>query len=184
MEIFKEFLLLVREIAWPAVILTIALLFRKPILAVLSTKQRNLRLKMGAFEVETQLTEQAQALAKEIALEPDLKKRLELAKAPLFVEAAVRAVEPKDVELLSKLHAARLTNAFHINWYNPELDGIDVDACRRLIELGVISMNAMYDGDEIGRVTPTGLALLERITPTTSGAAMSNSACEFKAING
>ena len=175
MDVLKEVLTLIKELAWPVTILSIALLFRTPILAALHAiipergmRQRNLRVKMGAFEIESQLAERAQELFRDVAREPDMEKRLQMIKAPLFLEAAIRAVKHKDIEALAKLHESRLTNAFHINWYKPELDGVDVDVCRRLMELGLISMASMYDGDEIGLITPVGIALLQRLSPSKS----------------
>jgi len=174
-DVIKELLSLLKELAWPATILTIALLFRAQLVAALhaliperGTRQRNLRLKMGGFEIESQLAERAREVIQEIAREPDMAKRLQMIKAPLLLEAAIRTVDSKDVEALSKLHDSRLINAFHINWYKPEVDGFDLDLSRRLIESGLISMAPMYDGDEVGRITPVGMALLERLSASQS----------------
>ena len=168
MELAKELVLTLRDLAWPATVLALALWFRAPILAVLghlaNARNRSVRLKMGNFEVESQLAEKAEELLQQVANEPDMDKRLKMIKEPFLLEAAIREITRPEADVLMKLHSGRLTNAFHVNWHNPHLDGLDTGVCNQLEKLGLIAMSAMYDGDEIGRITPAGLALVERLS--------------------
>lgn len=169
MEIAKEIITLIKDVAWPVAILTIALIFRRPIISVIGAlisgedkRHRNLKLKFGSFELESQLDAIAQERMKVIAEEPDLQKRLQMAKEPILVEEALKAIDAKGIEALNKLHSS-LKNAFYINWYKPEDYGIKREVFLELAKLNLIAGTPMYDGDEIGFITSTGLALLERV---------------------
>ena len=57
MDVVKEIIGLIKDLAWPLTILAISILFKKPLTSILLTllpldekKQRNLKLKMGHFE--------------------------------------------------------------------------------------------------------------------------------------
>lgn len=168
MEIAKEIIALLKDVAWPVVILIIALFFRKPLIAIVNSlnlderKHHNLKFKIGSFEMESQLAAKAQERIQAIAEEPNLQKRLQMAKEPFLVEDALKAIDEKALETLSNLYKKRIDNAFYINWYNP-IPGVDIETCRKLYELGLIKGGPMYDGDEVAWITPVGLALLERV---------------------
>jgi len=150
------------------VILVVVLIFRKPLFALLTgfasigkIKERNMKFKLGSFELETLATKTQERL-KEIASEPDLQKRLQMAKEPFLVDEAIKVLDEKDLETLNKLHKSVLKNSFLINWYNP-INGVDNDILRKLDRLGLIKGAAMYDGDEVAWLTSTGMALLNRL---------------------
>ena len=170
MELAKEIIMMLKEIAWPIAILTISLIFRRPLISAVSAllpdekkKQRNLKLKLGSFEIESQIEAKAQERLQAIAEEPSLQKRLQMAKEPFLVDEALKAIDEKGMEALHTLYTARLENAFYINWYKPEDYGINTEIFHTLSNLGLIKGTPMYDGDEIGFFTPTGIALLARM---------------------
>lgn len=169
MEIFKEILGLIKDLAWPITILVIALLFRKPLTSLLFAllpadykRQRNLKFKLGKFELESQVAAKVQERAEAIAKEPDLNKRLAMAKEPILVEEALKLIDAKQLEALEKLYKNRIENVCLIDWYKP-VDGIQPSVCDALEELGLIAPKRMFDGHEIARITPVGMSLLERI---------------------
>ncbi|MDK3158266.1 hypothetical protein QPK87_17070 [Kamptonema cortianum] len=169
MDIVKEIFGLIKDVAWPLTILVIALLFRNPITNILFAllpsdykRQRNLKFKVGQFELESQVVAKVQERAEAIAREPDLSKRLVMAKEPFLVEEALKLIDAKQLEILEKLYNNRIENACLINWYRP-IDGVDPSICTVLEKLGLIVSTAMYDGDEVARITPVGMALLERV---------------------
>jgi hypothetical protein len=173
MEIAKEIMALIKDVAWPIAILTIAFLFRRPLIALVSSltpegkRNRNFKFKIGSFELESQLVAKTQERIKAIAEEPNLQKRLQMAKEPLLVEDALKKIDEKGIEALDKLYSSRLVNAFYVNWYQVNDDGLNYGIDRKtltnLYELGLIKGAPMYDGDEIAWVTSTGLALLDKL---------------------
>jgi len=173
MEFAKEIIALLKDIAWPVAILAIVLKFRHPLTSAISAlipdenkKPRNLKLKLGSFELESRLEAITQERIKAIAEEPNLQKRLQMAKEPFLVDEALKAIDEKGIEALLALYTSRLNNAFYINWYKPEDYGMKIEIFNNLANLGLIRGTPMHDGDEIGFITPTGLALLERVGKT------------------
>ena len=171
MKIAKEIIGLLKDIAWPVAILTIAFMFRRSITTLvdvlipsLDKRQRNLKLKVGSFELESRLDSITQERMKAIAEEPNLKKRLQMAKEPFLVDEALKAIDEKEMEGLQTIYKSRLENAFYLNWYKPEDYGIKREVFVNLEKLNLIKGVPMYDGDEIAYITSTGLALLERIS--------------------
>lgn len=169
MEILKELMGLIKELAWPLTILIIALSFRKPLTNLLFAllpsdyrSRRNLKFKVGQLEFESQVVAIAQERAELIAKEPDLSKRLAMAKEPFLLEEALKRIDSKQLETLDKLYNSKLENACHLNWYAP-MDGVNLDICKSLETLGLILSTPMYDGDEIVRITPIGISLLQRV---------------------
>ena len=97
-------------------------IFQKPLTSILLTllpldekKQRNLKLKKGHFELESQVVAKAQERAEAIAKEPDLTKRLAMAKEPFLVEDAPKVISPIQLEALEGLYKRKIDNAFYIN---------------------------------------------------------------------
>ncbi|NJR52511.1 MAG: hypothetical protein HC780_26005 [Leptolyngbyaceae cyanobacterium CSU_1_3] len=169
MDLIKEIIGLIKDLAWPLTILTISILFRKPLTSILLTllpldekKQRNLKLKMGHFELESQVVAKVQERAEAIAKEPDLTKRLAMAKEPFLVEDALKVISPIQLAALEGLYKRKIDNAFYINWYQ-KMDGVDPSTYSELYKLGLIAGAPMYDGDEMAWMTPVGIALLERL---------------------
>ena len=87
---------------WPITLLIIALIFRRPLTSIISAllpdekrKQRNIKLKFGNFEMESQLEALAQERIKAIAEEPDLQKRLQMAREP-FLELVAKLTGAKE----------------------------------------------------------------------------------------
>lgn len=164
-----EITALLQTIAWPTAILISAFVLRSPLVAFVhilknqsNTPNRSLRLKAGGFELESSFIEKAQERIEQIANEPSLDKRLELAKRPLLIDEALKSISKEELNALKLLKQQVLVNACLINWYHP-MDGVTVALAQRLNDLGLISSAAMYDGDEVAQITPIGLGLLSQI---------------------
>jgi hypothetical protein len=156
------------QIAWPLIVLIIVLLFRRSLLLIFSTfsdfskhKERNMRLKFGGFEIET-LANKAEERIMEIASEPDLNKRLEMAKKPFLIDDAIKNINESELKSLQILANSKLQNSFLINWYQP-INGLKHDEIHSLYKKGLISGSPMYDGDEVAWFTPVGLAVIEKL---------------------
>ncbi len=169
MDIIAEIIGLIKVLVWPLTILTISILFKKPLTSILFTllpidekKQRNLKFKMGHFELESQVVAKAQERAEAIAKELDLTKRLAMAKEPFLVEDALKLISSIQLEALESVYKRKIDNAFYINWYQ-KMDGVDPSIYSELHKLGLVASEPMYDGDSMGWITPVGMALLERV---------------------
>jgi hypothetical protein len=174
MELATLIITLLKDIAWPVAILVIALVFRQPIVSSLGTlfrggeqKGRNIRFKLGSFELESQVVAKVQERIQTIAEEPNLQKRLQLAKEPFLVDEALKAVDAQMLEALNKIHSSTMPNAFIINWNEP-IHGFDPDIYQKLWNLGLIMGPGWWaEGDGVAWITPTGIALLNRVRQTT-----------------
>ena len=169
MDIVKEIIGLIKVLAWPITVLTITFMFRKSIAGILSTllpqrnnPQRSLKLKMGQFELESQIIAKAKEQAEAIASEPDLKKRLAMAKEPFLVEEALKAINEKQLKALEELYRYKVDNAFYINWY-AEQDGYDSAVYGELYKMGLIAGAPAAYGEEMAWFTPVGLAVLDNV---------------------
>lgn len=119
-----------------------------------------MRLKFGGFEIET-LANKAEERILEIASEPDLQKRLDMAKKPFLVEEALRNISKSELQTLETFSNSILQNSFLINWYDHK--GQEHEDIHSLYKKGIISGAPMYDGYEVGWITPIGLALIEKL---------------------
>lgn len=174
MDVVKEIIGLLKVLAWPITVLTIAFMFRTSITKILSallphqnSPQRNLRLKMGQFELESQIIARAREQAEAIASEPDLNKRLAMAQEPFLVEEALKAINAKQLQALEELYRYKVDNAFYINWY-VEQDGYDSSVYSELYKLGLIAGVPASYGEEMAWFTPVGLAVLDSVKKNSS----------------
>ena len=160
MEILKLLLNFISTVIWPITILVIIYWIRIPLIELIrrykeSNPQigRNLRLKLGQFEVESNIQER---------LKDTLEKRLQMAKTPILAKTAMQEIDKKSMEALNNMYKRRLNNATLINWYEP-IDGIEPEIYSKLLKLELIQCAPMYDGDEIAWITPVGLTVLEKV---------------------
>ena len=97
--------------------------FRRPIREFLQmftarvSKARSLTAKMGTFEISLEQIEKLQKRVEEIASEPDLEKRLHMARDPLLVDDLLKRITPEEVKILQRFYSQRLHDAFLVNWY-------------------------------------------------------------------
>ena len=147
---------IIGALAWPLVLLCIALIFRqefRALFASLSKGRRNLRLKYGSFELETKFVEKIEQHLKRIAEEPNADKRQQLASLKVALDLSLESVKPEAKSLLNWLAENQLTDCTHINWHQPP-EGFKYDSIKQLSQYGLVQVLSMYDGDELIRIHP------------------------------
>jgi len=128
------------------------------------SQARNLRFKMGSFELESKYEEQIREKIIDIAQEPDLEKRLQMAKEPILLDEAIKQIDKQTFFVLEKLANSSAPYASVVNWYTPIFEGADSSTLKRLGDLGLIRYPGYWaEGDEIVWITPRGIELLKRL---------------------
>lgn len=142
---------IIGAIAWPSVLIFVAFIFRqefRTLLEGLSQSRKNLRLKYGSFELETQFVEKIEQHLKKIADEPNADKRHELSSLKAALDFSLESVKPETKRVLSWLTENQLTNCTHVNWHQPP-EGFKYDSIKELSQHGLVQVLPMYDGDVI-----------------------------------
>lgn len=109
MEIAKIALQFLSVLLWPTAFIVFIIIFRSPLQQLVSNiatglrNARNIRLKVGGVQVESDILRKAENRMEEIAKENDLEKRLELAKQPLLADDAIRKISKNELKWLKKL---------------------------------------------------------------------------------
>lgn len=106
-EILKLLVELAGSLAWPFVVLVLVIKFSPAIHTIIKSitshlsPSRNIRARIGSFELESNEVPIKREELKQIAVEPDPAKRLELFKEKFDLEKALGSLEEQDVEWLA-----------------------------------------------------------------------------------
>ncbi len=176
MEIIDSIITLIGHLAWPIFAIVAVIRFSPGINAVIQnfshqlSPSRNIRAKLGGFEIESNEVVIKKEELEEIIEENSQEKRLELYKAKFDAESVIRKLNNKDLEWLRKFNEEyRIPNAFLVYPWG-DTAKLEVDAYSKLEKLGLVQdYGAQLAGGEwIGVVTELGeniLAMLKHEKP-------------------
>ena len=169
MEILKLLVELAGNLAWPTVVLVLAIKFSPAIQTIIKSitshlsPSRNIRARIGSFELESNEIPIKREELKQIAVEPDPAKRLELFKEKFDLEKALGNLEEQDVEWLRKFSEDYyIPNAFLVLPYGGSSQD-EIRAFDRLEKIGLVKayQAPLGGGEWIGMVTDKGKQALQ-----------------------
>lgn len=166
MELAKLFVDLVLGLVWPVTLLIIFIKSKEPLsklvdhLKGVSHGPRDIRAKMGSFELSLETKQQLVAQAEMVKEEGDPIKRLRKAKDISKKETIINDLSEDEVKDLINYHMEMLPHTFLPDWWH-----LPDDYKNRLNELskkGLVSSYGIY-GDEMMYFTPLGVEVLKAL---------------------
>lgn len=164
MEILKLLVELAGNLAWPTAVLVLAIKFSSAIHAIIKSitshlsPSRNIRAKIGSFELESNEIPMKREELEQIAVEPDPAKRLELFKEKFDLEKALGNLEEQNVEWLRRFSEDYyIPNAFLV-WPYGNNSQDEIRTFERLGKNGLVKayQAPLSGGEWIGMVTDKG----------------------------
>jgi hypothetical protein len=168
MELFKLFAELLEHLAWPSVILVLAIRFAPTTSTLIEniagnlSPKRNIRAKFGNIELESNEVSIKEDELAQIVKEDDPAKRLEFFKKKFDLEKVIQQIENHDLEWLQKFSEEyHIPNAFLV-WPWGENSKEEIEAYNRLEKFGLVKTYPapMSGGEWIGVVTDSGKKVL------------------------
>ncbi len=182
MEIFNAVVTLIGHLAWPIVAVIVMVKFSPAINSVIYnisqhlSSTRNIRAKLGGFEIESNEVILQKDELEKIVKEDNPEKRLELYKRKFNAESVIKELSKDDLKWLRKFsNEYNIPRAFLV-WPWGEEARQEVEAYNKLEKLGLVkTYNAPLGGGEwIGMITGLGdsvLSLLESKMPNKANPA-------------
>lgn len=184
MEITKITLEFLSVLLWPTAFIVFIIIFRSPLRQLVSNiatglrSAKNIRLKVGGVQVESDILRKAENRMEEIAKENDLEKRLELAKQPLLADDAIRKISKNELKCLKKLCEERIDNALLLQYQRGDETNIEYKTFDKLAKLGLVESIPAYYFDDVGWLTPKGIEVLKKLNVESEPATMQGTRVE------